>query len=173
MTSGCTLQETFATVVARRNTTPVEGRGPKELNTMVMRFRVHREAKVDVVDYMRTSRARVQRLYQLSTHSDEICVGERIRTAAALLLSCTEQRSWNHEMRRSDRRARQFKCTNRIAVRADCEHACNITHVACLFCWALIAKDSGPTAACGLHLADHKRKSTCREKPLPDTEILK
>jgi hypothetical protein len=169
MTSGCTLHETFAIVVARRNTTPVEVRGPKESNTMVIRFPVDGEAKVDVADYMRTSCARVKRLYQLPTHNtffhfDGICAGKEPGQRQAC--SYRVKIIGIMKARRSDRRARQIKCANRIAVRAGCvkkcEHACNITHVACVFCWGLIVKDSGPTTTCGLHLADHKRKKTCR-----------
>lgn len=84
MTNGCTLHETLATVVARRSTTPVEARGLKRENTMVIRFLVDREAKVDVPDYMRICCARVKRLYGLSAHNfcsfevldSDLCRGE-------------------------------------------------------------------------------------------------
>jgi len=68
MTSGCTLHETLATVVARRSTTPAGVRGLEREGTMVLGFLIDREAKVDVQDYMRTSCARVKRLYRLSAH---------------------------------------------------------------------------------------------------------
>jgi len=48
MTSGCTLHETLATVVARRSTTPVGVRGLERENTIVLGFLIDREAKVDV-----------------------------------------------------------------------------------------------------------------------------
>jgi hypothetical protein len=125
MTSGCTLHETFATVVARRNTTPVEVREPKGLDTMVMRFPVHEEAKVDVADYLHEnfSRARQASVSAFdSQYFPSLCWNLRRGKESGQRQPCCYRVKITGIMkaRRSDRRARQIKCANRIAVRAGC-----------------------------------------------------
>jgi hypothetical protein len=166
MTNGFTLHETLAIAVARRKTAPVEVTGPKREDTMVTRFLVDREAKVDVPDYMEpVARDRPAFLQSLgsqffftSMDLTAVCAGEKNQDSSSLV--AIDVRSWNHE---SVGQTEELNNANApIAwrsggLRRKCEDTCNITHVACLFArrpseriWA--------NTACGLHLADHKRK---------------
>lgn len=133
---------------------------------MVTRFLVDREAKVDVPDYMRTCCARPSSVSTISRltiffHSDGLdsglCRGKNQDNSSLVAI---DVRSWNHE---PVGQTEELDNTNApIAwrsggLRQKCEDACNITHVACLFA----RRPSGriwANTACGLHLADHKRK---------------
>jgi hypothetical protein len=152
MTNGFTLHETLAIAVARRKTAPVEVTGPKREDTMVTRFLVDREAKVDVPDYMEpVARDRPAFLQSLgsqffftSMDLTAVCAGEKNQDSSSLV--AIDVRSWNHESVGQTEELNQRKCTNRMAFgRVASKMRGHMQHHPCRlsFCSAPIRKDLG------------------------------